>query len=282
MEYYLETNSLRQLIPQVDNPVLNCCSYTSILALMEIASGIKDESSFLLRSKMVERVVKSKLAIWIRPPEILILNAFGFDINENELINGIGKVFRIIFESDSFDNFLKNINKSGAFEYYDFLIKYDRNGSSGFKGFFLEKINEVRENTGFKVLIKNYNNRWSSKDEMVAQELYNTLLNHFAKGVYEYQSTFMKKNSRSLEDIKRSYDHSVDVFLIMATLYSDYQISHGSLPGTNDYFDLNHLIYISNLERSIVSDDKLLHRLMKNSFSKIIISTKEFKNKNSI
>jgi hypothetical protein len=68
----------------------------------------------------------------------------------------------------------------------------------------------------------------------------------------------------------------------MAAIYSDKHISFGNVPGINDFFDLVYLIYLYNIDKIIVTDDKLQLKAFTGSFSKMIISTQEFNNKNSI
>lgn len=283
MEYYLETNSLRQLISKINTPFIEKNAYTSILALMEIASGIMDEQSFTIRKNVIEKTLSSKLIICIAFPETLFLNAFGCNKDDKELTSGVRRVFQLIIDSQSYSDFTKKIEASSSKEYYDFIITYDKNGSAFFQNAFLENIDQVRKKYGFKNLIEAFNSRWSSNDEKFGTDLYSTMIKHFAKGVFKNNKTDLEsKDPRSLEEIEKSYDHSVDTFIVMSTVYSDKHISFGNKPGINDCFDLSHLIYLDRIGKIIVTDDKLFHKTLTGSFSKMTISTQEFKNINCL
>lgn len=282
MDYYLETNSLRQLVSKVDNPVLTDIAFTSILALIEIASGIKDESSFKIRKTIIDKILTSKLTIYLNLPETLFLRAFGFHLDDNAIVTGIGRILFLMTKSDSFSNFNSEVKNSKSKKYYDFILNYDRNGSILFKDFYINLIDTVRVNPGFNELIRLYNSRWSSKDEVFALDLYNSLIDYFSRNLWKSKIKFSYKDQRTIDDIKASYDHSVDIFIVMATTYSDQHISFGNIPGTNDFFDLCHLMYLDNVSKKIVTNDKLLHKLLINSFSKLIFSTIDFRNINNI
>ena len=121
-----------------------------------------------------------------------------------------------------------------------------------------------------------------SKDPFFAEEFYNVILNYYVAQLHNHQHEMTPNRIRSIDEIKNSYDHSIDIFLIMSSIYSDQHISHGSLPARNDYYDLSHMIYLSNLSMKIVTDDKLFHKLFINSFSKNILGVKSFIQQNRI
>ena len=49
--YYLETNSLRTLLPKLTNPEFTKNSFTSIISLIELVAGINSQKEFDLRNK---------------------------------------------------------------------------------------------------------------------------------------------------------------------------------------------------------------------------------------
>jgi hypothetical protein len=165
--------------------------------------------------------------------------------------------------------------------FLDFLHMYDLQAETAFKHFFDLNIAEAKESPGFKPLKKAFNSRWNSKDPSFASSFYSKLIDYFAEALYEKQHEYGDFN-RSLNEIKESYDHSLDTFFIMAAIYADSHISFGSQAGKNDYFDLSHLMYLSTTKTIIISDDKLHHKLMIKSFSRNIQTTEEFKKSLSI
>lgn len=279
MKYYLETNSLRQLTSKLDNSFIIDNAFTSILALIEIASGIKNEKTFKVRRTIIEKFLESKLIICLNMPETLYLKAFGFQHDDKEIVNGIGRVLKIIVKSNSYNDFQKTIKNSNYSEFYNLITNYDQNASLIFKDLILNQINSARKNIGFTRLIKMYNDRWSTYDEIKAQVFYDNLIDYFSENLSNNE---LVNDGRTKEEIKKSYDHSIDTFIVMATVYSDQHISFGHAAGSNDFFDLGHLIYLDNVTKKIITDDKLLHRLLVRSFSTMIMTTSDFKKENSI
>ncbi len=279
MKYYLETNSLRQLSSKLDNPFLIDNSFTSILALIEIASGIEDEKTFIIRRTIIDKFLRSKLLICLNMPETLYLKAFGFQHDDKEIVNKIGIVFKLITKSNSYNDFQKTINCSMHSEYYQLIKKYDQNASLIFKDLIFKYIESARNKSRFSKLIELYKNRWSSNDSAKAQELYDSLIDYFSENL---SNNSLVKDGRTKEEIKKSYDHSIDTFIVMSAVYTDQHISFGHSPGLNDFFDLGHLIYLDNVTKKIITDDKLLHRLLVESFSTMIMTTSNFKKINSI
>jgi hypothetical protein len=282
MYYYLDTNSLRQLagkllkIPNIEN------LSTSILSLMEIASGITDENSYNLRKTILNNILNSQITILLSLPETLVYESYGFQFDDRRIVEGIGKSIIGLINSNSLNDYKALVASSTLNEYYEFFMEYDKKAPSIFKEAFANNIDIARKKVGFKNLINAYNKRWFSTDENDALIYFNTLISKIAKGLWEVKSIYFPNDTRSLEQIETSYDHSIDVFLIMTSLYSDSRVSFGSSPGKNDYFDLSHLLYINNLETKIVTDDKLFGKLLKRSFSKLLITTEEFVKENGI
>lgn len=76
---YLETNAIRKHASRIGDSNFIVDKYTSILSLIELASGIKDNVSFKLRQSIIKKVIYSRIRIELTLPELLIFNAFGFD-----------------------------------------------------------------------------------------------------------------------------------------------------------------------------------------------------------
>lgn len=282
MEYYLETNSLRQLISKVDIEFIRKSTFTSILALMEIASGIIDEKSFQLRKAILSKFLNSKLTFCVNLPETVYFNAFGFNLNDKKMTDGIGRVLFRLIETDTYEVFVNQIEDSDDKDYFTFLREFDSRPPRIFRENFSDHIDQARKEPGFKALIEEFSKRWNSKDPFFAEEFYNVILDYYVAQLHNHQKEITPHWIRSVNEIKNSYDHSIDIFLIMSSLYSDQRISHGSLPAKNDYFDLSHMIYLDDLSMKIVTDDKLFHQLFIHSFSQNILTVKSFIQKISI
>ncbi len=282
MEYYLETSSLRQLISKANNEFIKKSTFTSILALMEIASGITNEKSFQLRKAILSKFLNSKITLCVTLPETLYFNAFGFNLNDKEMTDGIGRILFKLIETDTYKVFIDQIENSDDKDQFTFLREFDSRPPIIFRENFSDQIDQARKGPGFQALKKEFSKRWNSKDPIFAEEFCDTIIDHYVVGLYNDQSEIAPNRIRSIDEIKKSYDHSIDIFLIISSLFSDQRISHGSLPAKNDYFDLSHTIYLSNLSTKIVTDDRLFHKLFINSFSRNIITTKSFIQQNSI
>jgi hypothetical protein len=282
MYYYLDTNSLRKLAGKLHKTQNFENLSTSILSLMEIASGITDENSYNLRKPILNNILNSRITIRLSLPETLIYKSFGFQFDDRSIVEGIGKSIIGIVNSNSLNDFKAFVASSTFKEYYEFLMEYDKKAPTIFKEAYANNIDIARKKVGFKNLINAYNKRWFSNDENDALVYFNTLISEISRSMWEGKSIYFPNDTRTFEQIKATYDHSIDVFLIMTSLYSDSHVSFGSPPGINDYFDLSHILYINNLETKIVTDDKLFGKLLKRSFSKLLITTEEFVKENGI
>ena len=132
MTYYLETNSLRRLVPFLSNEILRKNTYSSIYSLMEIFSGISDEDSYKKRKSILDKILNSRITLVLNLPETLLLNSFGFNLNDNEIVTGIGKVINILTKSESFSSFKEEMESSPDKKYYEFLFNYDYYASKQF------------------------------------------------------------------------------------------------------------------------------------------------------
>jgi len=281
MDYYLETNAIRQLASKLDHEILVNKCFTSVLVLIELASGIKDESSCIIRSSIISKILQSRLSICVMLPETLHFNAFGFAISDKSISSGIKRVLDVLINCDSYSTFKEKMLNSPDKKFLEFIYSYDKQAESVFPQFFNRNIDDARSSSGFKHLQKEFKSRWNSTDPNSATELYNKILDYLAKALHKRQNE-LGSFSKSLEQIKHDYDHSLDTWFIMSTLYADSHISFGSNAGKNDYFDLAHLMYLPNINTKIVSDDNLLHRLMIKSFAQNISTVAKFKETHNI
>lgn len=80
-----------------------------------------------------------------------------------------------------------------------------------------------------------------------------------------YYAEFLKKqnisgDTRSIDQIISSYIGNIDLYLLAAGLYVSDKVINNKFTARNDYFDLNHLLYIDK-DDTIVTNDKLIHGL---------------------
>ena len=249
---------------------------------MEIFSGITDEDSYKKRKSILDKILNSRITLILNLPETLLLNSFGFNLNDNEIVTGIGKVINLLTKSESLSSFKEEMEISPLKIYYDFLVNYDHYASNRFFSSFNKSIDIVRKNNGFSKLRKAYSRRWTSRNPLFANELYQFLVNKLGHSLWENKEDLKQGDTRTADEIIKSYNHSIDISIVMSAIYSDNHVTFGSMPGKNDFFDLSHLNYLDSIDKVIVTDDLLLHKLMTKSFSKLITTTEGFLKQNSI
>jgi len=262
---YLETNAIRKFASRLTEESFILDKYTSILSLLEIISGIKNNESFKLRKSILKKLTKSKIKIDLTFPELKIYNAFGVDFNNPEIANKIGKIIQLIKIVKDYESLIKTINLKSLNDGWEFAQQYDENANIEFKKSIFQRFPE----SGIKELIGQFNERWTFEN-----------LNFLKGKVIDYYASIVLKNmpnpnEKSIIDIISAYDKSIDIYLIATAFYIDEKLSFKNEPGKNDYLDLNHLIYLYKLQNQIVTDDKLLHKIMNRTYPNNILKTSE-------
>ncbi|MCH6232577.1 hypothetical protein [Cognataquiflexum rubidum] len=266
---YLETNAIRKLAPFLGNIGFVNDKYTSVLALLEILSGIKDNNSFYLRQSIFKKVLRSQIKFDPNLPEIKIYNAFGFNLENLELSSKIGQILKLVELTKDYESLLKTINLNGLNDIFLFGKEYDENASYGLK----KKLLMQFSNSEVKQAILQFESRWT-QDNLL--NLKNIVIRFIATILLENP---IVKSQKSLSELISSYDNSIDIYLITITYYLDQKVSSKSFPAKNDYIDLNHLTYLSGFSNQIVTDDKLLHKIMLKTYPNNILKTSELHNK---
>lgn len=259
---YLETNAIRiyaNLLTETD--FIND-KYTSILSLLELISGIKDNKSFELRKSILKKIIKSKIKTDLILPELRISNAFGFNFKNSEIADKIGKIISLINITKDFESLEKTINLNSLDDGWYFVKQYDQNANVGFKKSI--KFQHLLQND-IKDLIQKFNARWTVEN-----------LNNLKGGIIEYYSKILADQyKKPLPEIISSYDNSIDIYLLATSFYVDKKISFKNTPGKNDYLDLNHLTYLNGKTNQIITNDNMLHDIMKDIYPKNILRTNE-------
>lgn len=269
---YLETNSLRQVSAQLADNNFIQDKYTSILSLIEIISGISNEESFLLRQSILKKILQSNLKINFDLPNTILYQAFGFSngLYPTLKIEDFVQILRIITTIKNFKSLDEVISINSLNETWIVIKQYDEIVNRiGWKNSIQKRFDE---NKDIKKAIEDHRNRWHSNNIEYLKKL---TINYFARILLE---CYPDETNYHLEYIISSYDNSIDIYLLSTAYYVDKLVSTKNLPGKNDYFDLQHLIYLYGNMNEIVSDDKLLHKIVKINFPNNIIHTKDLFN----
>lgn len=262
---YLETNAIRIYATRLTEDNFIKDKYTSILSLLELISGIKDEESFELRKSILHKIIISKIKIDLILPELRIYNAFGFNLNNSAISDKIGNIIRLIDLTKDFESFIKKIKLYLLDEGWNFIKQYDENTNIGFKNSIFQHLPK----SDIKNLIQQFKSRWTLDN-----------LNHLKIKVIEYYANILTnklsvQDKRSIQEIILSYDNSIYIYLLATALYVDNKISFKDSLGKNDYLDLNHLTYLNGRLNQIVTNDKMLHRIMSKIYPENILKTNE-------
>jgi hypothetical protein len=262
---YLETNAIRTFASRLTEEKFISDKYTSILSLLEIISGIQNNESFKLRKSILKKLIRSQIKIDLNFPELKIYKAFGIDHNFQEVTEKVGSIIQIIDLVKDFESLLSTIKLNSLSDAWEFAKQYDENANIGFK----KVISNRFPDSGIKELIHQFNERWTIEN-----------LSFLKTKIVDFYAGIVLKNlpnsaGKSIPEICSAYDNSIDIYLIATALYIDEKISFKNAPGKNDYLDLNHLTYLYKMQNQIVTDDKLLHKILNKTYPKNILKTNE-------
>ena len=196
-------------------------------------------------------------------PELKIQNAFGLNANNYEIADGIEKIITLIGITKNFESLIKTINLNLLQEIWYFVKKYDANAETIFK----ESVLRYFPNSDLKLLIREYKARWTIDN---FNNLKNKTIEFYAKVLQRRLSVTVKK---SITEIIYSYNNSIDIYLMSIAFYLDDKNSLRNFPGKNDYLDLNHLTYLNNQTDQIVTNDKMLLRILNKINPNIILNS---------
>lgn len=271
--YYLETNAIRIFNKKLISPLcLNNC-YTSLLVLCELLAGIKDEASFKERKGIIRMFYFSRIPSDNELPETKKYNAFGVSVN-NMTKDKIILIGALCIACRSYSEFQDQISKHLLLEYWNFLKIYD-NVDDKFKESY--KNRQADFDYSDPNMASDFRKRWidlDSKPELKTSIL-NDLIVYFAKSIYE--DKIIKTEGKSLKDLIQSYDHSLDIYFLCIAYFTGTKLIFKNAPSRNDYHDLNHIMYLRNPLDILVSNDKMLLKLMKVIHPKNILSAEEFR-----
>lgn len=263
---YLETNSLRTLAKKLSDPTFIKDKYTSILAIIELLSGVRNENEYQKRRGIITKIINSDIYNRIHPllPATILYNAFGCNINDNKVCYGIIRLLKIIDYIPNYSDFMNYIKDGDFNTYFDFTQKFDDLSNVFFIGFMEDKSKDG--NT--KVLIPEFKARWEDKD---FDSILDRLVRYFASKI-----SINIADERSVERLIASYDKTINPFLLATSYYIDQKVSSKDNIAKNDAIDLLHLLYISETE-IIVSDDMLINKILSIAYPLNIIKSSDLK-----
>lgn len=289
--YYLETSSLRQLINKLDKIILKQC-FTSVLSIIELISGIIDESEYQKRKNILQNIINKKIFIDFNFPDDIILKAFPKISFEEFRLNDLNCICKLILISNSLsDYYIKEKEITNLKYKLDYFIGYDKRYNSTFISSTIngnKYINELFETKPISSLVfsdeekklskKEILNLWQNKykDINIACTLIAIVKGYGKKNIYNnIDDSYYKQE----QDIALSYNGSISFYIEIFSYYTMNKLIKSDQPKKNDIFDLQHFLYLrSNENIKIVSDDNLFYNICNELYPdlKILIKTNEF------
>lgn len=266
---YLETNALRILANRLHDSNFIQDKYTSVLSIIELLSGIKDEEEYQRRRGIIKKIVESEIYTHnkIHPllPASVIANSFGIpqSVVEKNCVVGIIYLMKIIAEITDYNSLINLLSQDKELEeHFYFTQNFDDLSGKYFIGLMADK----SKDTNTKKLIPEFKTRWEEKD-------FNSILH---RAVYYYASKISNSTAggKTQAELVNAYDRSINPFLLAVSYYVDQKISLKNTIAKNDSIDLLHLLYIRESD-VIVSNDKLLHSILTIAYPNSILKASE-------
>jgi len=270
--YYLETNSVRILSKKLHLPfyLKNC--YTSLLTVCELLAGIKDEITFKQRKGIVRIIYSSRILCDNDLPETKRYKSYGITIN-NKTNEGIMLLGVLCITSTTYSELKREIAKNNLSEYWEFLKIYDN-----VDGRFKESYRKRQDTFDYSdpEMINDFKKRWDylKDDPELKKNTLNDLIVYYAKTLLT--DSVIDIGKRSLQDLISNYDHSIDIYFLCTGYFTGTKLIFKNAPSRNDYIDIAHLMYLRNPDDKIITNDKMLIKMMKKLFLDNIMTTDDF------
>lgn len=205
-------------------------------------------------------------------PETKKYKAFGLSINSN-VGDGIALLGALCIASESYQEFQDQIPLHLLTEYWDFLKVYD-NVDLKFKESY--KMRQEAFDYSDPNMADDFNKRWDSLDKNpeLKYNILNDLIIYFAKSILE--DKIVNTEGKSLYHLVQSYDHSLDIFFLCIGYFTGTKLIFKNAPSRNDYLDMAHLMYLSSPKSVIVSNDKMLRKVLLKIYPTNFLSADEF------
>ncbi|RKR84306.1 hypothetical protein BDD43_4538 [Mucilaginibacter gracilis] len=271
MTYYFDTNAVYN-IRKVPADVIKS-SFTSILTLIELISGIKDEKSYTKRKAIIGMIFKLKLTIDWAMPEEIVFNSFDFfdedefgDDRTEKLINLINCLIR----SSSYNNYIGSEIYCNQYGH-----RYFKEIDDSMSMLFI-----LRSELAIHAMKHSLTTDISGNTIMVGDQSYlidtaKALSDFFElhpemnraitiNGLANMLIDTLRLENVAIEDVFESYNGLTDMYVDAMSKYCIYKITHHETPAKNDFSDLTHILYMKNSTiRKMVSDDSLFKTYLK-------------------
>lgn len=269
--YYLETNSLRTLLPKLSRPEFRDNSFTSITSIIELVAGIGSQKEFDLRKNIIRKVIDSGISFDFELPEDRFLKAFGLRVIPDHRKFTIDTV-NTLLAIDSFSAIEQVLTERSLIEYWNHFKKLDSLGEATLKNSFSGKAKEFK--TEFGDGREKHKERWD-KDfkEMGIEEFLEPVIRSYAENVSKDNE--LNPQGLSAEQLISVYDGTCNKYMAASNYYADLKVIFGTEPGANDYFDLNHISYLEDERIVIISDDKMILKVCSKLFPTQVLRTTE-------
>ncbi|MEQ9302833.1 MAG: hypothetical protein RJQ14_02885 [Marinoscillum sp.] len=271
MKFYLETNAIRKLSKNLNSVARPEC-FTSILALVELLSGIDSERQYNVRKTIISNVYESKIYVDFDSSVEKFLNSYGIPFKLDFELEYI-KIVETLLESNSYQDFIKKADSNNK-TVWDFIKKLDTELSLTLKRAFSGKFQELKESDDVKS-VRSISEEWWSNFSISDIEKYTSdLMNRHASSIS--RTPELNPQNRSQDELINNYNGSIDTAILFEALYRDSKILWGGEVGRNDNADLAHLFYLNDLTTAIVTDDKPLTKLIRKLMPERVLSCNEF------
>jgi hypothetical protein len=273
MKYYLDTVSARRMAKYFDRKYIKDNCFVSIQVISELLTDLNDKN-FLIKKNTLNKIFANNIYIDWEPPHKKQYESFGFfNLNYNLKKDSVLLFYDKIRNATDFNDFCNSI--AGHKEEYEKLQKYDKAFESYFRTEMNEKINNFSKEFTY--------GQATSISENVIQYIKKTdegLINFLTvmciKVAEDLCAGEMNKyKKRTVEEIVKSYNWQIDIFLIISGIYALTKVPRKEQNARNDFNDLYHLMYIDS-DKVIISDDDIFNKYMKDIFPEKIISCQDF------
>lgn len=264
---YLETNALRILANRLHDSNFVQNKYTSILSIIELLSGIKDEKEYQRRRGIIKKVVESDICdrIHLLLPANVINKSFSIPqtVVEKNCIIGIIGLIKIAVEATNYNSFINLISQDKELEEC-FYFAQNFDDLSG--KYFIRLMADKSESTNTEVLIPEFKVRWKERN---FESILHRVVHYYASKISNNMA-----GGKTQAELINAYDRSINPFLLAVSYYVDQKVSLKNTVARNDSIDLLHLLYIRESD-VIVSDDKLLHNILTIAYPNSILRASE-------
>jgi len=272
MKYYLDTVTTRRLAKYFDRMFIRENCFVSIHVISELLTDL-NKDNFFIKKNTLNKIFENNIIIDWDQPHKKQYESFGFfnliyKLNKDNVLFFYEKIKK----ADSLDDFYNSIDK--YIDEYNKIQNYDDSFESYFRGEMDAKIDDLKKAFPYSQAI-------SICDQMILyiksseEGFVNFLAVMYVKMAEDlYNSEMNKYQKRTIEEIIKSYNGQIDIFLAVSGIYVLNKVPRKQQIAKNDFNDMYHLVYVN--DNVIVSDDTLFEKYMKEIFPDRIISCDNF------